>query len=239
MQHLFFLCAKLEDLQLLKSILDLEIFDLKMKNSNNENLLHMSCFNQNMEVFKHLQKRGLFDLLAKNRKDESVLHLIARNNSLGMLQYLIENLLQKNEKINEMRFKEILAKKCDRGDNILHLSAKSNNLEMLKYLINLNLFDLQEKNDDNQNVLHLSRHFEMIKFLIELKKIDLKKKNKMNQNILEISVKFIKDVSDKVSVRAQYFSPKQKIRTLSKYSPPCDKRKHNRNSEISGRHKEI
>ena len=79
---------------MIKKLMSSQKFDLKKKNNLGNNLLHISCYNPNIEVLKYLLDLNLFDPFKKNMSKMDLFHLATKYNSLEMLECLIEHLLQ-------------------------------------------------------------------------------------------------------------------------------------------------
>ena len=90
---------------MIKKLMSSQKFDLKKKNNLGNNLLHISCYNPNIEVLKYLLDLNLFDPFKKNMSKMDLFHLATKYNSLEMLECLIEHLLQ-DEKDKEKILKK-------------------------------------------------------------------------------------------------------------------------------------
>jgi ankyrin repeat protein len=147
--------------------------DVKHKTKTGKNILHVACFNSNLEMSRYIIQTypGVLHNV-ENDGWNAALHA-ARGGNVQILQLLAENGVDVKHKENV-------------GWNILHVACVNSNLEMSRYIIQTYPDLLHSASNDGWNAaLHAARggNVQILQLLAD-NGVDVKHKNKNGWNIL-------------------------------------------------------
>ncbi len=161
-----------------------------IKNSEGDNVLHLSIKSQNLDIFKIIYEKNNI-LKSRNFNGETCFHLIIKNKSYDILNYILES----KEKINGLN--EILNMSEYRFNfTFLHYICVYKDYEFLNILSKYNILDKLDGNiqDNSGNTYYhyfINNILEIKEFSDEIIKItnnfnELAKKISINYNIFNV-----------------------------------------------------
>ena len=137
--YLLLACERNKNLDIIKYL-------IKISNKNDygnyygNNIIMMSCFNENVEVLCHISKKFKNNMYQVNDQGKNALDIAIGNKNIKILKYLVNELNYNYFQFNHPSFR------------YLWEAIYSLNLETLKYLINLK-FDVNDVDNNKCNLL--------------------------------------------------------------------------------------
>ncbi|XP_071094934.1 putative ankyrin repeat protein RBE_0220 [Haliotis cracherodii] len=118
--------------------------DLSLLNNNEDDILHLACEGENIEIIKYLLTQGNVDI---NRK-------------LDGCTPVMEAALTKSKELFDFFVKEgaDLSLLSDDKNNVLHLACFGGNVEIVKYVIAQNIFDINSQDAYGRTPAMIATH---------------------------------------------------------------------------------
>ena len=208
-QNCLHIAAEKEHLNLCKTLIEEENFDVQVTDKYVWKALHWSCGSGSYELFKFLTEKET-DIQLKTEDGQNCLYIAAGKTYLNLCKTLIE---EHNFDVQETDSYRITALhlscrsasyklvkffankgtdiklKTNDGQNCLHTAADNAHLSLCKTLIEEHNFDVLEIDNDGWTALHKSAekgNYELFQFLTD-KGTDIQLKTKDGQNCLHIA----------------------------------------------------
>ena len=166
--------------------MDLKKFDLEEKNKYENNVLHLSTYNnKNLDVIKYLIETKNVNPKTKDYDLNNLLQLAIFNKNIEIIKYLMSlnifslesknyekydlfDISFSNHKIEFLSFFALSYPdyRFQYGNNLLHLICEKNMFDIFCTIVELQKINLTEKNFKGDNVLHFCGKKKKKKFLI-------------------------------------------------------------------------
>ena len=196
-------------LNLCKTLIEEENFDVQVTDKYVWKALHWSCESGSYELFKFLTEKET-DIQLKTEDGQNCLYIAAGKTYLNLCKTLIEEHNFDVQETDKYGWKALhwpcksgsyklitlfankgtdIKLKTNDGQNCLHIAADNAHLSLCKTLIEEHNFDVLETDNDGWTALHKSAekgNYELFQFLTE-KGTDIQLKTKDGQNCLHIA----------------------------------------------------
>ena len=203
------IAARYGHLDLCKTLLDEEKFELRMVDNVGRSMVHHSAKSGNYELLTYFADKGN-DIHLRTVKEKNCLHIAAENGHLNLCKALIDK-HEFNVRANDIYgytalhysarsgsyklltyFVDIgtdILLKTKTGINCLHMAAENGYLDLCKALIDNHNFDLHIADNDGYTALHfsaISGNSELFTYFVE-KGIDIDLRTINGSNCLHIA----------------------------------------------------
>ena len=196
-------------LNLCKTLIEEENFDVQVTDKYVWKALHWSCESGSYELFKFLTEKET-DIQLKTEDGQNCLYIAAGKTYLNLCKTLIEEHNFDVQETDKYGWKALhwpcksgsyklitrfankgtdIKLKTNDGQNCLHIAADNAHLSLCKTLIEEHNFDVLETDNDGWTALHKSAekgNYELFQFLTD-KGTDIQLKTKDGQNCLHIA----------------------------------------------------